>query len=201
MTISTIGRSYVQGDSDFSLLQDADILWLRNPFDHFASNADFQISCDKNRGDEMSLLNRPNCGYQHARSNNRTIAMYRHWCEGGDENPDIDEQSLLKRLLQTNAFASYKVKIRFLSTERFSGFCQVLIDCIFNLSKPFKGFHIISPAPRFIIIMLPTSVVCMESLIKLYHCYVLRNLKLDLSRQLQFCNTWTSVIGECRALL
>lgn len=103
---------------------DADILWLRNPFEHFFNDADFQISCDKNRGNPWSLLNKPNCGYQYARSNERTIAMYRHWCQGGENNPHIDEQSLLNIMLHSKAFAPYKVRIRFLSTEEFSGFCN-----------------------------------------------------------------------------
>jgi len=103
---------------------DADILWLRNPFDHFFDDADFQISCDKNRGNEWSTLNRPNCGYQYAQSNERTISMYQHWCRGGEANPNIDEQSLLNKMLHSRAFAPYKVKIRFLATEQFSGFCQ-----------------------------------------------------------------------------
>lgn len=105
--------------------QDADILWLRNPFEHFFDDADFQISCDKNRGNPWSLLNKPNCGYQYARSNERTIAMYRHWCKGGEDNPHIDEQSLLNIMLHSRAFVSYEVRIRFLSTEEFSGFCNV----------------------------------------------------------------------------
>jgi hypothetical protein len=103
---------------------DADILWLRNPFEHFSNDADFQISCDKNRGNAWSLLNKPNCGYQYARSNERTIAMYRHWCNGGENNPHIDEQSLLNIMLHSKAFVPYKVRIRFLSTEEFSGFCN-----------------------------------------------------------------------------
>lgn len=107
-------------------IQDADILWFRNPFDHFANNTDFQISSDKYRGNPYSFYNRPNCGYQYTRSNNRTIAMYRHWCQGGEENPSIDEQSVLKVMLKRNEIATYNVKIRFLETERFSGFCEVL---------------------------------------------------------------------------
>ncbi|XP_024399894.1 uncharacterized protein At4g15970 [Physcomitrium patens] len=104
---------------------DADILWFRNPFDHFANNTDFQISSDKYRGNPYSFYNRPNCGYQYTRSNNRTIAMYRHWCQGGEENPSIDEQSVLKVMLKRNEIATYNVKIRFLETERFSGFCEI----------------------------------------------------------------------------
>lgn len=75
-----------------------------------------------------STLNRPNCGYQYALSNERTISMYKHWCQRGEENPNIDEQSLLNKMLHKHAFDSYNVKIRFLSTEQFSGFCQVRIN-------------------------------------------------------------------------
>lgn len=106
-------------------VQDADILWFRNPFEYFAKGTDFQISCDRNRGSAWSLRNKPNCGYQYARSNERTIAMYRHWCSGGDANPHVDEQSLLNLMLKRKELSPYKVKIRFLPTERFSGFCQV----------------------------------------------------------------------------
>lgn len=89
---------------------DADILWFRNPFERFANNTDFQISSDKNRGNAWSLRNKPNCGFQYARSNERTIAMYRHWCKGGDDNPDIDEQSLLTVMLKGQDFAAFKVE-------------------------------------------------------------------------------------------
>ncbi|KAG0586809.1 hypothetical protein KC19_2G119200 [Ceratodon purpureus] len=103
---------------------DADILWFRNPFDHFANNTDFQISSDKYRGNPGSFNNLPNCGYQYVQSNNRTIAMYRHWCKGGEDNPTVDEQTLFKRMLRHKEFSTYKVRIQFLETDKFSGFCQ-----------------------------------------------------------------------------
>jgi hypothetical protein len=106
-------------------LQDADILWFRNPFDYFADDADFQISSDKYRGNPRSFNNLPNCGYQYAQSNNRTIAMYRHWCKGGEDQLSVDEQTLFKKMLRRKEFATYDVNIQFLETERFSGFCEV----------------------------------------------------------------------------
>jgi hypothetical protein len=106
------------------IFTDGDILWLRNPFEHFFNDADFEISCDTNHGNAWSYWNQVNCGFQYARSNERTIGMYRHWCKGGEKNPHIDEQSLFTKMLHKKAFVPFKIRIRFLSTEQFSGFCN-----------------------------------------------------------------------------
>lgn len=107
-------------------MQDADIVWFRDPFEHFARKTDFQISTDKFSGDPLSFQNsKPNCGYQYVRSNARTIAMYKHWCALGEKNPNIDEQTQLKIMLKEREFLNMRVKVRFLDTVYFSGLCQV----------------------------------------------------------------------------
>ena len=108
---------------------DADIIWFRNPFNQFAKDMDFQISCDRFKG-PVAESNKPNCGYQYTRSNKRTIAMYQQWCKGGEDNPNIDEQSLLNVMLKRKDLAKFGVKFRYLDTDQFSGFCQVQLYLI-----------------------------------------------------------------------
>ena len=111
------------------LVQDADIVWFRNPFNHFVDDADFQISSDKFKGNPRSTVdNRPNCGYVFTRSNNHTIALYTHWCNGGKRYPKVDEQSQLGGMLQRGELKKLGVRVRFLPTELFSGFCEVSKD-------------------------------------------------------------------------
>lgn len=111
------------------LVQDADIVWFRNPFDHFVHDADFQISSDKFKGDPLSTVdNRPNCGYVFTRSNNQTIALYTHWCNGGKRYPSVDEQTQLGGMLRRGELKKLGVRVRFLPTELFSGFCEASMD-------------------------------------------------------------------------
>jgi hypothetical protein len=110
-------------------VQDADIVWFRNPFNHFAADADFQISSDKFKGNPLSTVeNRPNCGYVFTRSNKHTIAMYTHWCNGGKRYPSVDEQSQLGGMLHRGEPKKLGVRVRFLPTELFSGFCEASTD-------------------------------------------------------------------------
>lgn len=112
-----------------TLAQDADIVWFRNPFNHFDADADFQISSDKFKGNPLSTVdNRPNCGYVFTRSNNHTIALYTHWCNGGKRYPSVDEQSQLGGMLQRGELKKLGVRVRFLPTELFSGFCEASMD-------------------------------------------------------------------------
>lgn len=61
--------------------------------------------------------------------------MYQQWCKGGEDNPNIDEQSLLNVMLKRKDLAKFGVKFRYLDTDQFSGFCQIqfcLISCLLN---------------------------------------------------------------------
>jgi hypothetical protein len=112
--------------SSITLFQDADILWFRNPFPSFDTNADFQIACDRYNGQPFNIhKNLPNGGFVYVRSNRRTIAMYRYWYEARLRHPGKHDQDVLNLIFREKAFHRLRVSIRFLDTDYFSGFCQV----------------------------------------------------------------------------
>ncbi|CBI35299.3 unnamed protein product, partial [Vitis vinifera] len=54
-SILTMGYSFI--------FTDADIMWFRDPFQHFFQDADFQITCDSYIGNPYDVNNRPNGGF------------------------------------------------------------------------------------------------------------------------------------------
>ncbi|GJN26614.1 hypothetical protein PR202_gb14558 [Eleusine coracana subsp. coracana] len=46
-----------------TVVQDADIMWFRNPFPHFYPDGDFQIACDHYVGNSSDLRNIANGGF------------------------------------------------------------------------------------------------------------------------------------------
>ena len=109
--------------------QDGDVLWVRNPFDRFAQDADVQLSSDHFSGDPLSMKNSPNSGFVYTRSNNRTVAMYKYWYDARNRNPGKNDQMVLNTILKEQAFLDLGVKIQYLGTVYFGGFCQV---CCFH---------------------------------------------------------------------
>lgn len=107
-------------------LQDADILWFRDPFPNFSDDSDFQIACDKYSGGPFDVAtNAPNGGFLFVRSNQRTIALYRYWYAARLRVPGKHDQDVLSVVIKEKDFARLGVRIRFLETLYFSGFCQV----------------------------------------------------------------------------
>lgn len=106
--------------------QDADILWFRDPFAIFSDDKDFQIACDKYSGGSSDVMtNAPNGGFVYVRSSKQTIAMYRYWYAARLRVPGKHDQDVLGIVLREQCFERLGVKIRFLETLYFSGFCQV----------------------------------------------------------------------------
>jgi hypothetical protein len=60
-------------------MQDADVMWLRDPFPHLGADADVQIACDSYNGRPRSMRNKANGGFVFARANRRTVELYRRW--------------------------------------------------------------------------------------------------------------------------
>ncbi|KAG6507023.1 uncharacterized protein At4g15970-like [Zingiber officinale] len=116
-------RLVLEKGFDF-VFSDVDIMWFRNPFPYFYSDGDFQISCDRFKGDPTDLKNSPNNGFNYARSNNRTIEFFKYWYSSRARFPGVHEQNVLNIIKFDQHIRDIGVKLRFLSTERFGGFCE-----------------------------------------------------------------------------
>lgn len=103
---------------------DADIMWFRNPFHHFYQDTDFQIACDQFNGNTLDVNNAPNCGFNYVLSNNRTIQFYKFWYHSRKRYPGLHEQHVLNRIKIDPFINKIGLKMRFLDTTFFSGFCE-----------------------------------------------------------------------------
>ncbi|KAM0023680.1 putative nucleotide-diphospho-sugar transferase [Helianthus debilis subsp. tardiflorus] len=108
------------------IFTDMDILWLRNPFPQLTidKSLDLQISVDRFNGDQWSDNNPINTGFYMIRSNNNTIALYDEWYAEKDKSAGKKEQDVLFDLMRNGAFTRLGLRVRFLDTMFFSGFCQ-----------------------------------------------------------------------------
>lgn len=103
---------------------DADIVWLQDPFPQFDRDADFQISCDRYNGNPRSRKNEPNGGFNYAKSNNRTIWFYRFWYSSRNTYPGLHDQDVLNKIKYDRFLYKIGLRMRFLDTAYFGGFCQ-----------------------------------------------------------------------------
>ncbi|KAK9942352.1 hypothetical protein M0R45_008022 [Rubus argutus] len=111
---------------------DTDIMWLRDPFQQFFPNADFQIACDYFRGDSYDVnSNLPNGGFTYVISNQRTIKFYNFWHFSRKAYPNNHDQDVLNKIKSDPFISSIGLKMMFLDTKYFGGFCQPSKD--FNL--------------------------------------------------------------------
>ncbi|KAF3445612.1 hypothetical protein FNV43_RR10788 [Rhamnella rubrinervis] len=105
---------------------DMDIMWLRNPFEKLSKNEteDLQISTDLflgNPWDEKHLIN---TGFYYIRSNNKTIALFDKWYSMKGNSTGQKEQDVLLGLMHGGVIGELGLKVRFLDTLYFSGFCE-----------------------------------------------------------------------------
>ncbi|KAF5734073.1 hypothetical protein HS088_TW16G00515 [Tripterygium wilfordii] len=120
-------ESFRVGDGTSKLVKhlDADIMWLRDPFKHFYPKADFQIACDHFIGDSYSRNNSPNGGFTFVRSNHRTILFYKFWYNSRTKYPGLHDQHVLNEIKNdTSITKEIGLKMRFLDTSYFGGFCE-----------------------------------------------------------------------------
>ncbi|XP_059279724.1 uncharacterized protein At4g15970-like [Lycium ferocissimum] len=103
---------------------DADVMWFRNPFPHFYEDADFQIACDHFLGNPEDVENRPNGGFLFVRSNNRSIEFYKFWYTSRETYPDLHDQDVLNNIKYDSFIIDIDLKMRFLDTTYFGGFCE-----------------------------------------------------------------------------
>ncbi|KAK4380551.1 hypothetical protein RND71_002413 [Anisodus tanguticus] len=103
---------------------DADVMWFRDPFPHFYKDADFQIACDHFSGKPDDVGNRPNGGFNHVRSNNRSIEFYKYWYLSREKYPGLHDQDVLNNIKNDSFIRDIDLKMRFLDTAYFGGFCE-----------------------------------------------------------------------------
>uniref|UniRef100_A0A1S4DNP3 Nucleotide-diphospho-sugar transferase domain-containing protein n=1 Tax=Nicotiana tabacum TaxID=4097 RepID=A0A1S4DNP3_TOBAC len=106
------------------IFTDADILWFRRPFAHFYSHADFQIACDHYVHNSFNLKNAPNGGFKYVKSNNQTIQFYKFWYDSRNIYPEKHDQDVLNIIKFHPFLKKIKLKIMFLDTAYFGGFCE-----------------------------------------------------------------------------
>ncbi|KAL0451025.1 UNVERIFIED_CONTAM: hypothetical protein Slati_1658900 [Sesamum latifolium] len=116
-------RSVLEMGYNF-LFTDADIMWFRDPFPHFHPDADFQIACDHFRGRSDDIGNRPNGGFKFVRSNNRSIEFYKFWYSSHETYPGLHDQDVLNKIKNDSFIREIGLKLRFLDTTYFGGFCE-----------------------------------------------------------------------------
>eukprot|EP00249_Psilotum_nudum_P015080 c25156_g1_i1 orf=1531-2688(+) len=107
------------------VFSDADVLWFRNPFPHFLPDRDFQIACDQFFGNPTDLRNRPNGGFVFVRANNQTVKFYKYWYNSQKLHPNHHDQDVLNDIKFEKNFSDIGMRIRFLDTQFFGGFCAI----------------------------------------------------------------------------
>ncbi|XP_019172901.1 PREDICTED: uncharacterized protein At4g15970-like isoform X3 [Ipomoea nil] len=106
------------------IFTDADIMWLRQPFSQFYPDTDFQIACDHYWYDSSDLNNSPNGGFNYVKSNNRSIEFYKFWYKSREAFPGKHDQDVLNIIKFDPFIKQIGLKIRFLKTAYFGGFCE-----------------------------------------------------------------------------
>ncbi|KAL6977591.1 hypothetical protein U1Q18_026383 [Sarracenia purpurea var. burkii] len=101
-------------------------MWLRNPFSRLSPDEtiDLQIGTDAFNGNEWSDANAINTGFYMIRSNGRTTAMFDAWYGKKDGSVGKKEQDVLQEFIHEPGFRDLGLRVRFLDTLYFSGFCQ-----------------------------------------------------------------------------
>ncbi|KAI3808937.1 hypothetical protein L1987_24900 [Smallanthus sonchifolius] len=105
---------------------DTDVLWLRNPFPRLTLNEtiDLQLSVDQFNGDQWSQRHAINTGFYMIKSNNKTIALFDEWYGQRNSSTGKKEQDVLVELMWKRVFKRLRLRVRFLDTNYFSGFCE-----------------------------------------------------------------------------
>ncbi|XP_015064369.1 uncharacterized protein At4g15970-like [Solanum pennellii] len=132
---------------------DADVMWFRDPFPHFYKDADFQIACDHFLGNPEDVENRPNGGFLFVRSNNRSIEFYKFWYTSRETYPNLHDQDVLNNIKYDSFIIDIDLKMRFLDTTYFGGFCEPSKDlnlvctmhanCCFGLESKLHDLRVV----------------------------------------------------------
>ncbi|XP_068664492.1 uncharacterized protein At4g15970-like [Aristolochia californica] len=118
-TVLQLGYSFV--------FTDADILWFRNPFLQFPPAEDMLMASDIFMGDPSLLNNLANGGFNYVRSNSLTIEFYKYWHMARKLYPGSHDQDVFDEL-KRDGVTRMGLKLKFLDTAYFGGFCQPAKD-------------------------------------------------------------------------
>lgn len=118
------GAKFWFDSSLFLKFQDADVMWFRDPFQRFHSNADFQIACDRYLGNPDDVNNLPNGGFTYVISNNRTIPFYKFWYKSREYYKGMHDQDVLNEIKSHPFIKKIGIRMKFLDTAYFGGFCE-----------------------------------------------------------------------------
>ncbi|XP_050221354.1 uncharacterized protein At1g28695-like [Mercurialis annua] len=112
------------------IFTDTDVMWLRNPFPSLIvdGSVDFQMSVDNFNHDEWSDGNPINTGFYMIRSNKKTITLFDSWYARKNSSVGQKEQDVLDSMMREGVFRDLRLKMRYLDTQFFSGFCQDSAD-------------------------------------------------------------------------
>ncbi|KAI3474210.1 hypothetical protein Pfo_028998 [Paulownia fortunei] len=145
-------RSVLEMGYNF-IFTDADVMWFRDPFPHFHADADFQIACDHFSGRSDDIKNKPNGGFKFVRSNNRSIEFYKFWYSSHETYPGLHDQDVLNRIKNNSFITEVGLKVIFLDTTHFGGFCEPSEDlnrvctmhanCCFGLNSKLHDLRIL----------------------------------------------------------
>ncbi|CAO2167542.1 unnamed protein product [Urochloa humidicola] len=106
------------------LFTDADILWLRNPFQHISVYADMSCSLDNSKMAPALLDCENNVGFYYMKSTNRSIAMIKYWRAARARFDGNPIEQVVFNTIKHELISELGARIQPLQTEYISGFCD-----------------------------------------------------------------------------
>ncbi|XP_034705777.1 uncharacterized protein At4g15970-like [Vitis riparia] len=104
---------------------DADVMWLKNPFLYVDPIQDLTIACEVYTGDPKSTSNKADRGFFFVKSTDISVEFLKYWEVAMVLHPDHDAQSVLEMIKEDEVVQfRLRVRIKYLDTVQFSGFCQ-----------------------------------------------------------------------------
>lgn len=105
-------------------LQDVDIAWLRDPFEHITLAPHISASSDFYFGNPDDLGNYPNTGFIYFKSCKKNIKVMDYWHKSRKRFPKNHDQFVFNEI-KNEIVSKFGVRMKFLDTAHISGFCQL----------------------------------------------------------------------------
>lgn len=114
-----------------SVLQDADVLWLRSPFSNFSPSYELTISCNFPSDGQLGGYVQDG-GIFYLRSNAIAIEFFKYWKVIKVLYPNSNvEESLCTTIMQSKDIGdSYAFGVKYVDTTYFGGFCHLSKDML-----------------------------------------------------------------------